>query len=298
MTAGNRSWWRGTFVALAFSTALSAQCADSGGDSRGPAGQDQTALEMGSSVRLRVTESVPASARAGDPVKLEVLEEVRVKGHLVVILRGAEAGATVAPGTRRRIVPWRRGGWTLQIGSVRDVTGRAIPLRAFADVEIGDYLTDASILPKGTVIATVVASTVCFDTNLLKKLRFERKSREMQARAAAGTALLHVYRKSKMVLSVAEARIPQERRISIELDGRELVRLEENRVVAIPLAPGMHTMRSRGFETTLLVESGQELFIRANERPFKDHVDMVDDETGEDEAASLMSVAPSGRWSR
>jgi hypothetical protein len=208
-----------------------------------------------------------------------------------VILRGAEASATVAPGTRRRIVPWRRAGWTVQIGSVRDITGRAVPLFAFADVEIEEYLRDASILPEGTVIATRVASTVCFDTTLLDHLRTERRSREMHARAAAGTARLHVYRKSKFVVSVAEARFPEEPQILIKLDGRDLTRLNENRVVTIPLVPGMHTISSRGFETTFHVENGQEVFIRVNERPFKDHADLVDDETGEEDAASMKRSA-------
>src|SRR5258705_11467427 len=110
MAVRNRSWQRCALLGLVLWGALHGQCVDTG--SHGVDGLDQTALEMGTPVRLRVSESVPASARAGDHVKLKVLEEVRLKGRLTVILRGAEASATVAPGTRRRVVPWRRAGWT------------------------------------------------------------------------------------------------------------------------------------------------------------------------------------------
>src|SRR5581483_2586853 len=86
-------------------------------------------LEEGTQVRLKLMEPLTsATAKAGQVVSFEVLDEVKV-GEALVIAEGATAWGTIVEAEGKKFMG-RAGKLALQIDYVKAVDGTKIPLRA------------------------------------------------------------------------------------------------------------------------------------------------------------------------
>lgn len=110
-------------------------------------------LANGTPVRLLISESVSSkTAKPGDAVKLQVLEDVKV-GDLVIIAGKAPASATIESANSAGRA-WRSGNILLKLNSVALVNQREQPLRAWSatkgkDTGAGAAWTDAVIQSAG-----------------------------------------------------------------------------------------------------------------------------------------------------
>lgn len=171
-------------------------------------------LEDGTPVKLRTARNISsADAHTGDTLDFEVLEDVMVRGNLVVPKGGIAWGTVTEAQPKRRM--GRGGKLDVNIDSVRLVDGEKVPLRAVKDVKGGGHtgaMTGAMVgtaivffpaaplflfmhgkditIPKGTEITAYVSG----DTRL-DQAKFQSNGTP-PANAAAGlsieTALLDV----------------------------------------------------------------------------------------------------------
>ena len=110
-------------------------------------------LEDGTPVKLRTSRTISsADAHVGDTLDFEVLEDVLVKGTLVVP-KGSLAWGTVTEAQSKRRMA-RGGKLNVNIDSVRLVDGEKVPLRAVKDVKGGGHT--------GAMTGAMVATGIVF----------------------------------------------------------------------------------------------------------------------------------------
>jgi hypothetical protein len=110
-------------------------------------------LEDGVPVKLRTSRTVSsADAHVGDTVDFEVLEDVMVKGAVVVPKGGIAWGTVTEAQPKRRM--GRGGKLNVNIDSVRLADGEKVPLRAVKDVQGGGHV--------GAMTGAMVATGIVF----------------------------------------------------------------------------------------------------------------------------------------
>lgn len=120
-----------------------------------PAGWAQSPLVLmdGTPIKMRLNRNLSSeTARVGDSVDFEVLEDIVVNG-LVVIQQGSTAMATVTEARAKRRMG-KAGALDVNIDYVRLVTGEKVPLRAVQERQ-GDSKT-------GAMTAGMVATSIVF----------------------------------------------------------------------------------------------------------------------------------------
>ncbi len=116
-------------------------------------GQTPFTLMDGTPLKLRLGRNLSSeTARVGDSVDFEVLEDIQVNG-LVVIQQGSSAMATVTEARAKRRMG-KAGALDVNIDFVRLVTGEKVPLRAVQERQ-GDSKT-------GAMTAGIVATSIVF----------------------------------------------------------------------------------------------------------------------------------------
>jgi hypothetical protein len=107
----------------------------------------------GTAVKLRLAENLTsATAKAGQQVSFEVVEEVDVQG-VPVILKGAQALATVTDASPKKSMG-RGGKLDVNVDSVRLVDGEKAQLRAVQDAKGGGHV--------GAMTGAMVATAIVF----------------------------------------------------------------------------------------------------------------------------------------
>lgn len=107
----------------------------------------------GTAIKLRLAENLTsASAKAGQQVSFEVIDEVDVEG-VPVILKGAQALATVTDAAPKKSMG-RGGKLDVNVDSVRLVDGEKVQLRAVQDAKGGGHV--------GAMTGAMVATAVVF----------------------------------------------------------------------------------------------------------------------------------------
>lgn len=110
-------------------------------------------LEDGTPVKLRTARTISsADAHQGDTLDFEVLEDVAVKGDLVIPKGGIAWGTVTEAQPKRRM--GRGGKLDVNIDSVRLVDGEKVPLRAVKDVKGGGHT--------GAMTGAMVATGIVF----------------------------------------------------------------------------------------------------------------------------------------
>ena len=107
----------------------------------------------GTAIKLRLTENLTsATAKAGDSVPFEVVEDVQVDGVLV-LPKGAQAVATVTEANAKKSMG-RAGKLNLNIDSARLIDGEKVQLRASQDNKGGGHV--------GAMTGAMVATSIVF----------------------------------------------------------------------------------------------------------------------------------------
>ena len=110
-------------------------------------------LEDGTPVKLRTAHNISsADAHTGDTVDFEVLEDVFVKGALVIPKNGIAWGTVTEAEPKRRMA--RGGKLNVNIDSVRLVDGEKVPLRAVKEAKGGGH--------PGAMTGGMVATAIVF----------------------------------------------------------------------------------------------------------------------------------------
>ncbi|MGH9512360.1 MAG: PEGA domain-containing protein [Terriglobales bacterium] len=118
-----------TLLALWLVSPASGQRNDSDPNSANTPATSRTVLGDGTPIRLRTTRAVSSSdARSGDPVNLEVSDEVSIEGTTVVA-KGASGLAIVTAAEAKKLMG-RGGKLDVSIDSVKLVNGQTVALRA------------------------------------------------------------------------------------------------------------------------------------------------------------------------
>lgn len=116
-------------------------------------GQDPLILQDGTPIKLRLGENLSSeTARVGDTVSFEVLEDVEV-GGLIVIKQGSSALATITQAQAKRRMG-KGGKLDVNIDYVRLVTGEKVPLRAVRE--------NKGASSTGGMTAGIVATSIVF----------------------------------------------------------------------------------------------------------------------------------------
>ena len=141
------------FAQQAVSTAP-AQSASTAPEQAAPASPPPpNTLLDGTAVKLRLAENLTsATAKAGQQVSFEVVEEVDVQG-VPVLLKGAKALATVTDAQPRRTMG-RGGKLDVNVDSARLVDGEKVQLRAVRDAKGGGHT--------GAMTGAIVATAIVF----------------------------------------------------------------------------------------------------------------------------------------
>lgn len=110
-------------------------------------------LEDGTPVKLRTARNISsADAHTGDTVDFEVLEDVFVKGALVIPKNGIAWGTVTEAEPKKRMA--RGGKLNVNIDSVRLVNGEKVPLRAVREAKGGGHT--------GAMTGGMVATAIVF----------------------------------------------------------------------------------------------------------------------------------------
>src|ERR1700679_718241 len=110
-------------------------------------------LEDATPVRLKLNRTISsADAHVNDTVDFEVLEQVTVKGDIVIPRGGLAWGTVTEAEPKRRMA--RAGKLNVNIDSVRLASGEKIPLRAVKDVKGGGHV--------GAMTGAMVATAIVF----------------------------------------------------------------------------------------------------------------------------------------
>ncbi|MEO6119582.1 MAG: hypothetical protein ABIP12_02740 [Terriglobales bacterium] len=180
----------------------------------------------GTPVQLRLTSALNSkSVKPGDPVELEVVEDVKIRGA-VVIARHARAWATVDLGTRKSSnvgVDFAKFMWkgktdgnggklVLAFNGLWDVTGETIHLRGWTEAQGEDayvppeggvfslalmFLAKGSniTVPRGAQVTAFVDGNVSLDEALvLRTVPYSERDRARAYAASRQTSIVHVYR--------------------------------------------------------------------------------------------------------
>ncbi|HUR36386.1 MAG TPA: hypothetical protein VM009_01125 [Terriglobales bacterium] len=180
----------------------------------------------GTPVAMRLVDTLDSKrVQPGDPVELEVFENVKVKGA-VVIARGARAWATLETGTHKATnvgvdfvrYLWRGqsdgngGELVLHLNGVGSITGESVQLRGWAKTQGADAYVPAEggvftlamiflikgdnvKMPRGTKVTGYVDGSVSLDEAVVRAIvAYTEHDRELQAVARRNTSLVHVYR--------------------------------------------------------------------------------------------------------
>ena len=265
----------------------------------------KTILRDGTPVQLRITRTVStATAKVGDRVEFEVVQDVKV-GDLLVIPRRAIAWGSVSQVEPKRR-PSRNAVLSLRIEAVKAVTDDQVPLRGSRAVTGGltsqqviertfEFLPmlvvlkgyDAFISKGGKVEAYINGETT-FDSARLRKsmASLEAKKAAALAAATAGKAEIHIYRHVPDVVGGKP---------KIYLDGIELARMQGDRYFNVLLEPGVHTFRSDASEIAVDCKAGQEYYLRVERQGSffpKAYFFLVPISQGEDEIYPLTPSDP------
>jgi hypothetical protein len=110
-------------------------------------------LEDGTPVKLKLNRTISsADAHVNDTVDFEILEQVTVKGDIVIPRGGIAWGTVTEAEPKRRMA--RGGKLNVNIDSVRLASGEKIPLRAVKDMKGGGHV--------GAMTGAMVATAIVF----------------------------------------------------------------------------------------------------------------------------------------
>lgn len=294
--------------------------------SKPPSGAPQEAFTIpdGTQVQFRLTQPVRGMRRTikgtrvyskpGDKVRLVTAADVRVNG-LVVISKGAAGQATVIKTDPPPIntysyndryaaladlfVP-KTGNVSLQLDWVEDITGDAIPLRAYPtgapkpftmmvlaenggitarpskfsqDIKLKSLAHVKPWAPAGTRLLGFVQGAVNINPAELKDAQ----------------ALLPIPNPTA-VLTIFRAKGHREILAQISCDDKEVAAVGEREFVSLELSPGKHSCHADGQPPVeFTVEAGEEYFLRAQYRTFGSawELKMLTAAEGEDSVSSL-----------
>jgi hypothetical protein len=265
---------------------------------------DRLRLANGKAVWLMVTETVSSkTAKVGDPVKLQVIDPVKVD-ELVVIASKAPASGTITevkPAGRA----WHKGGVVLRLDSVTLVNEQQVALSAFSAVKGGDthawfnwtmaivqsqglalfFLPFAPLqhgqqgtIPKGAVMEAATAGEILLDRASIEA------SQPPPSAKRQGPALVTIY-----YPKVGE--IPS---VDIWCGSIELGRLKRGHKLTISLPPGKYWFRvDKGKPATLLeAKEGGEYYLRTEvetlpsmNRSWASSLSLVERDVGDVQAA-------------
>ncbi len=265
----------------------------------------KTVLRDGTAVQLRITQRLStATAKVGDRVEFEVVQDVRV-GDLVVIPHRAIAwGAISKLQSRRR--PSRNALLSLEIRAAKAITGNEVPLRGTRTIkgdltakDIQDMVALWPTLPlmvkgseafvsKGGKVDAYLNGDASFDSAVLKQSMalWETKNAAVLAAATVGKAEVHIYRHLPDVVGGKP---------KIYLDGKELARMQGDRYFDILLDPGGHIFRTSESEVSVDCKAGEEYYLRVERQGSlfpKAHLFLVPNLQAEDEIYPLESSNP------
>jgi hypothetical protein len=240
---------------------------------------DRIRLANGKTVRLMVTETVSSkTAKVGDPVKLQVIDPVKVD-EMVVIASKAPASGTITevkPAGRA----WHKGGVVLRLDSVTLVNQQQVALSAFTAVNGGDthaafdwteaivqsqglalfFLPFAPLqhgeqgtIPKGAVMEAVTAGEILLDRTSIEA------SQPSPAEIKQGPASVTIYYPKGGEI----------RSVEIWCGSIKLGQLKRGRKLTISLPPGKYWFRVfKGEHSTLLeAKEGGEYYLRTEVEP-------------------------------
>jgi len=282
----------------------------------------------GTQVQFRLTQPVRGMRRTikgtrvyskpGDKVRLVAADDVRVNG-LVVISKGAAGQATVIKADPPPIntysyndryaaladlfVP-KTGTVSLQLDWVEDITGHAIPLRAYSTGDAKPF-TMMVLAENGGVTAR--------PSKFSQDIKLESLA-HVKPWAPAGTRLLGFVQGAVNVdpaeLKDAQALLPipnptgvltifrakghRELRPQISCDDKEVAAVGEREFVTLELSPGKHSCHADGQPAVeFTVEAGEDYFLRAQYRMFGSALElkMLTAAEGEDSVSSLDPAA-------
>jgi hypothetical protein len=270
---------------------------------------DRIRLANGKTVRLMVTETVSSkTAKVGDPVKLQVIDPVKVD-ELVVIASKAPASGTITevkPAGRA----WRKGGVVLRLDCVTLVNQQQVALSAFSAVKGGDthaafdwteailqsqglalfFLPFAPLqhgeqgtIPKGAVIVAVTAGEILLDRASIKA------SQPSPSEIKQGPASVTIYYPKGGEI----------RSVEIWCGSIKLGQLKRGRKLTISLPPGKYWFRVfKGKHSTLLeAKEGGEYYLRTDVEPlpslppsWASSLSLVERDVGDAQAADAQPV--------
>ena len=261
----------------------------------------RTVLSDGTLVQLRITRTLStATAKVGDRVEFEVVQDVKV-GDLLVIPRGAIAWGIVSKVQPRRR-PSRNAVLGLEIKAARTVTEEEVPLRGSRTVR-GDLKLDAGplwpVLPlvfrgdeafisKGGKVEAYVNGDAACDSALLQQgvASLEKKNAAALAAITGGRSEIHIYRHVPDVVGGKPM---------IYLDGSELARMQGDRYFNIVLDPGKHIFRTDASEISIECKADEEYYLRVERQGSfspKAHLFLVAASSGENEIYPLEPANP------
>jgi hypothetical protein len=251
---------------------------------------DRIRLANGKTVRLMVTETVSSkTAKVGDPVKLQVIDSVKVD-ELVVIANKASASGTITevkPAGRA----WHKGGVVLRLDSATLVNQQQVALSAFSAIKGGDthaafdwtqaivqsqglallFLPFAPLqhgeqgtIPKGAVMEAVTAGEILLDRASIKA------SQPSPSEIKQGPASVTIYYpKGGKINTVEIGGKISINSVEIWCGSIKLGQLKRGRKLTISLPPGKYWFRVfKGEHSTLLeAKEGGEYYLRTDIEP-------------------------------
>jgi len=272
---------------------------------------DRIRLANGKTVRLMVTETVSSkTAKVGDPVKLQVIDQVKVD-ELVVIASKAPASGTITevkPAGRA----WHKGGVVLRLDSVTLVNQQQVALSAFSAVKGGDthawfnwtmaitqsqglalfFLPFAPLqhgqqgtVPKGAVMEAVTAGEILLDRASIEA------SQPPHTPKKQGPALVTIYYPKGGEI----------RSVEIWCGSIKLGQLKRGHKLTISLPPGKYWFRVFKGEPATLVEAkeGGEYYLRTEvetlpslNRSWAFSLSLVERDVGDVQAADTSPLDP------
>ena len=276
----------------------------------------QVQLRLAQPVRglMRSIKGTRVYSKAGDKIRLVAADDVRVNG-MVVISKGAVGQATIAktnpPPTNTYsyndryaaladlFVP-KTGSVVLQLDWVKDITGHAIPLRAYPageakpftmmvlaenggivarppkfsqDMKLRNLTHEKPWAPAGTRLLGFVHGAVNFEPAELKDAQ----------------ALLPIPNPTAM-LTIFRGKGHRETQPHISCDDKEVVAVGEREFTTLDLAPGKHSCHTDGQPPLeFLTDAGEEYFVQTQYRTFSSVwvLKLMTEAEGEDSMSSL-----------
>ena len=288
----------------------------------------QVQLRLAQPVRgmKRTIKGTTVYSKPGDKVRLVAADDVRVDG-LVVISKGAVGQATVIEADPPPISTYsyndryaaladvfvpKTGDVSLRLDWIEDITGHAIPLRAYPagdakpftmvvlaenggivarpaklsqDLKLGNLAHARPWAPAGTRIFGFVHGTVNIDPVELKDAQ----------------ALLAIPNPTAM-LTVFRAKGHREMQPHIFCDDKEVTLIGEREYATLEIAPGKHACHSEDQPVVeFSAEAGEDYFLRVQYRAFASvwELKMLTAAEGEDSTSSMKPAArtPDGQAS-